>query len=63
LRLEIEHDNDASIAVAQRAGFQLSRASANVVERKGRRCVLDVWEGRMPPAAVGSAFGEGFDLH
>lgn len=53
LRLKIEPDNDSSIAVAQRAGFQLGRAAAEVVEHKGRRCVLDVWEHILPrPSGV-----------
>lgn len=44
LRLKIEPANVASAAVATTAGFQLARAGADVVENKGRRCILDVWE-------------------
>lgn len=44
LRLKIESDNDASVAVARKSGFQLVRAAADVVENKGRRCILDEWE-------------------
>ena len=49
LRLRIEPDNQASIAVARRAGFRLTRPAAEVVEQKGRRAVLDVWEHTAPP--------------
>ena len=44
VRLEIEADNAPSVAVAQRAGFTLARPAAEVVESKGRRCVLDEWQ-------------------
>jgi RimJ/RimL family protein N-acetyltransferase len=44
LGLKIEPDNQASIAVARGAGFHLSRPAAEVVQHRGRRCVLDLWE-------------------
>ena len=44
LRLRIEPENRASVAVAQRTGFRLVRPAAETVEQKGRRITLDVWE-------------------
>jgi RimJ/RimL family protein N-acetyltransferase len=50
LRLKIEPDNVASAEVARRAGFRLKEEGAEVVENKGRRCILDVWEHGQPGA-------------
>jgi RimJ/RimL family protein N-acetyltransferase len=44
LQLRIEPDNRTSAAVAERAGFRLSTPAAEVIEHKGRRTVLDVWQ-------------------
>lgn len=44
LWLEIEPDNDASVAVARRAGFRLSDEAEETVEDKGRADTLQLWE-------------------
>jgi RimJ/RimL family protein N-acetyltransferase len=44
LLLRIEAANAASVAVAVRSGFQLSRPAYETVEGKGRSCTLDWWE-------------------
>jgi len=49
LRLRIDPDNRASVAVAQRSGFHLARPAAETVDHKGRRITLDVWEHAFPP--------------
>jgi RimJ/RimL family protein N-acetyltransferase len=42
--LEIEADNDASNAVAQRSGYRLTELALNVVTDKGREVKLRTWE-------------------
>jgi len=46
LLLEIEPDNDASAAVARRAGFRLTGTPAVTVQDKGRTYALEIWEHR-----------------
>lgn len=47
LRLEIEPDNETSVAVARRAGFVRSTAAPQeMVEDKGRTYALQLWERR-----------------
>lgn len=49
LRLDIEPDNEASAAVARRAGFARSAAAPQeTVEDKGRTYALQLWERRAP---------------
>jgi RimJ/RimL family protein N-acetyltransferase len=48
LILEIEPDNEASMAVARAAGFRASGAEPETVTDKGRTYELLTWEHRIP---------------
>lgn len=55
LILEIEPDNDASIAVARAAGFQPSDTAPETVTDKGRTYDLLRWEHRLPADVADAA--------